>query len=223
MGTKVTTEEFIERAIAVHGNKYDYSMTVYTKASDNVRVICPRHGPFVIRASNHTHQGKGCQVCAFGGNAEERFWAKVNKDGPQLEHMDSPCWEWTGSLPADGYGRFGISHGNIVLAHVFSYELTRGPIERDSRGRRRFWVLHVCDNRKCCNPSHLFLGDDHDNMQDAAKKGRLPHKVTPKEVKEIRELHESGGYTMVDLSKMFGISPGTIRQIVTKFTWKHVG
>ena len=85
MGTKVTT------AIAVHGNKYDYSMTVYTKAGDNVRVICPRHGPFVIRASNHTHQGKGCQVCAFGGNAEERFWAKVNKDGPQLEHMDSPC------------------------------------------------------------------------------------------------------------------------------------
>ena len=59
-------------------------------------------------------------------------------------------------------------------------------------------------------------------MLDAAKKGRLPHKVTPKEVKEIRELHGTGDYTTAGLSKMFGISPGTIRQIVTKFTWKHV-
>lgn len=64
MGRKrLTTEEFIKRARAVHGDKYDYSRTVYTKATEKVTIVCPEHGPFLQYPSNHRH-GRGCPACA---------------------------------------------------------------------------------------------------------------------------------------------------------------
>ena len=59
------TDYFIERAILVHGNKYDYSNSEYAKATLPVEIICPKHGVFFQTPNSHT-SGKGCQIC---GNA----------------------------------------------------------------------------------------------------------------------------------------------------------
>jgi len=219
---KLTAEEYIARAKAVHGDTYDYSQLEYLGDKVKITIVCSKHGPFTKRPSEHTRARKGCPTCAFGGTAEERFWAKVNKNGTKVKHVPDPCWEWTAYTMPEGYGKFGITHNNIVLAHVFSYELANGPIERDEDGKRKLWVLHMCDNRKCVNPSHLFLGTDKDNMSDAAKKGRLPCKLNPAKVSAIRELHETGNYTHLELSKMFHISKSVITQVVNGRTWRHV-
>lgn len=221
MTEPMNAERYVERVTEVHGGKYDYRDTIYVSLKKKIRVICPIHGPFIIRAADHLY-GRGCPTCAFGGTVEERFWAKVDKDGPQVEYMDSPCWDWTGSIAKAGYGRFGVTHGNIELAHVFSYELAHGPIERDEKGRRKLHVCHLCDRRQCCRPDHLFLGNDHDNMQDAAKKGRLPRKMTPEKVYAIRTIYATGQFTQKAVGKMFGISQATVRQIVSRTTWQHV-
>ena len=64
MSTKLTTEDFIVRAIKVHGNLYDYSLVNYVNYDTNVRIICNEHGEFYQEVSNHL-QGKGCRKCAF--------------------------------------------------------------------------------------------------------------------------------------------------------------
>ena len=95
----------------------------------------------------------------------DRFWQKVNKTGK--------CWEWTGCLKDGsggcGYGFFWFN-GKNVRAHRFSWILSFGEIPNE------LCVCHKCDNPRCVNPEHLFLGTVHDNNVDAVKKGRVPNK-----------------------------------------------
>ncbi|MDC1358951.1 endonuclease domain-containing protein [Gammaproteobacteria bacterium] len=60
--TKLTTEDFIRRAKEAHGFKYDYSKVKYIGANKDIKIICPEHGPFWQRASNHM-TGRGCDDC----------------------------------------------------------------------------------------------------------------------------------------------------------------
>ena len=61
---KSNTEEFITKAVTVHGNKYDYSKVDYKCSSMHITIICPTHGDFQ-QSPNHHLQGKGCKLCAF--------------------------------------------------------------------------------------------------------------------------------------------------------------
>lgn len=71
MGKKLTTTEFVEKSKQLHGNKYDYSNTVYVNSRSSVVIICPEHGEFVQRASSHL-LGNGCPECA-------RIWTDEHK------------------------------------------------------------------------------------------------------------------------------------------------
>lgn len=68
MPKQMTQEEYITKAINIHGNKYDYSNLIYTKAHGMVTLICPKHGEFIIKACNHTNQKQGCAKCS--GNVQ---------------------------------------------------------------------------------------------------------------------------------------------------------
>lgn len=86
---------------------------------------------------------------------------------------ESGCIEFTDWKTGRGYGqvRSGTGKG-VLLAHRVSYEATNGQIPEG------LFVLHKCDNRKCINPDHLFLGTHQENMEDAKHKGRLRNKKT---------------------------------------------
>ena len=80
MRKKLTTEEFIRRAREIHGDKYDYSKTVYTGSNKSVIIICPVHGEFKMLAENHL-RGEGCKKCHYDSlrlNTEE-FIRKARK------------------------------------------------------------------------------------------------------------------------------------------------
>lgn len=64
MGRLLTTEEFIEKARKVHGDKYDYSITVYKGRREKIDIICPIHGKFTQNAGKHLN-GAGCEKCGY--------------------------------------------------------------------------------------------------------------------------------------------------------------
>src|SRR4051812_20770939 len=68
----MTTEEFIDEAIEVHGDKYDYSETVYKKWSEPVKIICPMHEEFYQTPRDHLRDPpRGCRGCSSEKNGEK--------------------------------------------------------------------------------------------------------------------------------------------------------
>lgn len=80
MGKRMTTSEFIEKAIKVHNGKYDYSETVYVNSRQNVRIMCPIHGAFEQKAVSHL-QGCGCPKCAcvYSEEHKEKLRSSLRK------------------------------------------------------------------------------------------------------------------------------------------------
>lgn len=77
------------------------------------------------------------------------------------------CWNYTAFLDKHGYGQVHFrrrteSVHRVVAALFLGFDLKSG-----------LCVLHKCDNPRCCNPEHLFVGTKHDNTQDAMRKGRM--------------------------------------------------
>lgn len=72
MPRKLTREEFVEKAKAVHGDRYDYSETEYVDSITKVKIICPVHGIFLLRPADHVNKGYGCKLCSIKEFSEKR-------------------------------------------------------------------------------------------------------------------------------------------------------
>jgi len=132
---------------------------------------------------------------------KERFFARVNK-------IPGGCWEWTGPLEPSGYAR--CWGGTKERAHRFSWMIYNGPIPEG------MLVLHKCDNKKCVNPDHLFLGTQLDNMRDKVEKGRHVSLSLPKmkdgEIRLATKLVLAGVRRAL-VAKMFKVHRNTIYNV----------
>lgn len=139
-----------------------------------------------------------------------KFWRSVA--------ITPSCWEWMAARAHNGYGLFRVGP-SMRRVHRLSYELhVANPGER--------CVCHVCDNRLCLNPGHLFLGSQAENLRDMVLKNRqavgqrvASTKLTAEQVIEIRA---SPGARRKELAIRYGVSGSTIADIRTRVTWAHI-
>ena len=134
------------------------------------------------------------------------------------------CWEWTGRLTDKGYGIFTRRRSGRkkqLRAHRMMWFVLNGPTHLN--------VLHHCDNRKCLNPDHLFIGTQADNLRDMRMKGRYRNgsafgetngtaKLKVADVTIIRASDETG----VVLARRFKVSESAISKVKLHRMWKHI-
>lgn len=166
--------------------------------------------------------------------AVQKYSAKIRRlaGTPILSHSESVdtielfsqpvpeagCWVWTKYRNRAGYGVI-TTRGVRWLAHRLSWKVHKGDIPDG------MLVCHKCDTPSCVNPSHLFLGDSKDNMDDMNRKGRhvrgekvKSSKLTEAKVLEIR----SATGTQNEIAELFGISRATVGNIKARKRWSHV-
>ena len=116
-----------------------------------------------------------------------------------------------------------MHNGKSIRVHRLSFEIINGQITKG------LLVCHKCDNRKCVNPSHLFLGTHKDNMQDCIKKNRIANgnkqhlsKLSPENIINIRKEYIPFLNSAQKIAKKYNVSKRTILCIIRNKTWKHI-
>lgn len=146
------------------------------------------------------------------------FWKKV-----AITANDDLCWEWQASCVQDGYGHF-TRNNKTVVAHRFAWSYPDYIIPDGIK------ICHSCDNPKCCNPKHLFLGSNQDNMDDMKRKGRSPNVKGEKNprailtfeiVSEIRQRFSTEKIRKINLAREYNISNSQIHRILSNEHWKE--
>lgn len=156
---------------------------------------------------------------------EERFWSKVDTSGD--------CWIWTASRDTRGrYGQFMITDDGVHrrhAAHRVAWLLTHGDFPPPGKV-----VCHRCDNPPCCNPAHLFVGTQADNLRDMWSKGRghdgsqiargearYNAVLTADLVRKIRQ-ERADGSPVKEIAQRYGLDRGHVRGVIRRAIWKHV-
>lgn len=163
-------------------------------------------------------------------HTKESFLKNMDRSGGKRA-----CWIWEKMVTKKGYGTVTY-HQKHMRAHRVAYILFRGEIPEG------MLVCHKCDNPSCCNPSHLFLGTNADNMKDRDRKKRqcrgearsaVARKHSPRgsrhhkavinedQVREIRVMH-SKGIPRKKIAEHIGVRINVIHRVVTRRFWRHV-
>ena len=135
-----------------------------------------------------------------------------------VRKADSGCHEWQSKVAKDGYGHFTLGVGRHVLAHRYAWMIANGEIPSGKL------VCHHCDNRRCVNPRHLFIGTHSDNAKDMVAKGRNVgrRKLSKEDVLKIKRLLKQGCWSQDFISKMYGVDQTTISRIGLDQTYQSM-
>jgi hypothetical protein len=147
----------------------------------------------------------------------EDVWDLIAKKG------EDDCWEWKGCKNSTGYGSMMVSqipYSSHRIVYFLTYPNTITVAAPKDKSIKEF-ILHKCDNRACCNPKHMTLGNYDDNNKDAKSKGRsnackgenhAKAKLTQKQAEQAR-LFRGHGWSFVEIGKIFGIHANNISRI----------
>lgn len=136
----------------------------------------------------------------------------------------SDCMPYQGCRTKDGYGQVCIK-GRVVRAHRLAYCRANNLSLDDIKG---LVVRHKCDNPPCCNPDHLEIGTQRDNVLDCIKRGRFKSnagennpraKINTSIANEIRREYSNGGVSMGSLANKYGVGKSTIKRVIDGSIW----
>lgn len=141
---------------------------------------------------------------------DNRFWSKVERRG------DKDCWPFTGYIDRNGRGHFHLNgktkYAHQVSAWLYGIRVPDGKV-----------ICHRCDNAKCCNPGHFFIGTQTDNIADMDNKGRrAPYspnfidasvKYPREKIDQIKAMATSGIRQFI-IADSIGVSRSTVSLVL---------
>lgn len=152
----------------------------------------------------------------------DRFWCHVDRKG------DDECWNWKLSPTRHGYGLFaagGTLHRCTRFVWIHSQGLYANPIE----GKLR--ITTSCGNKMCCNPNHMKLNSQQEVWDRIRDAGTMTvgskHKMSKLKEADIidiraRYVRRSDADGLGGIAKDYSVTPGCIRDIIIRKTWRHV-
>lgn len=137
-----------------------------------------------------------------------------------FQDPNSGCWLYEGRVNKYGYGKIGGRKRITYATHRVSYQHYVGTIPEG------MLVCHKCDTPSCCNPNHLFLGSNADNVADRTSKRRdargSGHGMALLDEGKATEIfgHLMAGDTLASIAKRYGVSISTINAMKRGRTWQ---
>jgi hypothetical protein len=153
-------------------------------------------------------------AAVLAGKLTHRLWRRGVRTA-------SGCLDWPLTVNWAGYGRTTVyvdGRGRSIAVHRAAWLVANGPVPAGMH------ICHRCDNRRCYEPKHLFLGTAADNTADMMAKGRHVRtgmRLTDEQVTEARARF-AAGETQTALARAFGVGINTMHCAVRGKTWTHL-
>lgn len=132
-----------------------------------------------------------------------------------IPEPNSGCWLWTKGA-SSGYGSIPLGQFDRIGSHVAAYEAVHGSVNG-------LFVLHKCDVKLCCNPDHLYLGDQAQNMQDKVDRDRqakgMRHGMAKLTIEEVERIRVDDRVYRV-IAETYGISKSQVSNIKLGKLWR---
>jgi hypothetical protein len=200
------------RVLVRHSCQSSAEITANDRAeSDGKSREVPRLSPIVLPVGRRTFGA----IAELSGAQVASVQARIRR----LSTVDpeTGCWNWNGTRCSSGYGRMKVPGRSHVpfKAHRVAYEVFVAPITDEA-----LVCCHTCDNRRCVNPEHLWLGTANDNWRDAIVKGRWninnnrQNRTTDDDVREIRR-RVAAGESRNAVAASMGLSMRCVSEIVS--------
>lgn len=158
----------------------------------------------------------------------ERYWAKVDKNGPLWQ--GTPCWVWTSACTKRGYGQLGVKMG-VRHVKMYAHRIALLIAGRMADGMES---CHKCNNPPCVNPDHLYPGTHEQNMMQAWTEGLIPKpcppigelqwnaRLTDSQVAQLR-MQRAAGAKLIDLAAVWDCDFTTVSDICRGKTRRAAG
>lgn len=196
--------------------------------------------------NHHKGLGKGwtakCEYCGKEFHClsnKQKYCSDKCSFLARIKKVESGCIEWQGNIGVNGYGvlRADIGQGKkLVPAHRYAWFLKHGEIPAN------LCICHKCDNRKCVNTDHMFLGTRTDNNKDRSLKHRSGSRIFSDNEKErysemfrgeknynakltdkkALEIYNRTDKSYNQLALEYGVSKSVVTNIKLKRSWKHI-
>ena len=168
----LTTEEFIEKAKQIHGDKYDYSKVEYVNANTKVCVICPIHGEFLVSPANHLRE-RGCPKCRSRKNIVSSY--EISKPMLIRKHTKETFFEKAKKIHGNKYDYSKVNYKDnktkvCIICPIHGEFWQRPDHHLHGQGCKKCGDLIRSENKKNYQEDWIKAADElHNHKYDYSK------------------------------------------------------